>query len=456
MEAHYRARFRISRTDLPKAVALATRLGVELEETDIDREDLAERLDFQMFRNRQAPFSPESYARADALLRQWVEVVVLAPRNEWSVVATAEQATGPVMFFTVDRGAPYWTPELMDGIDFKRCDECGRHTLRNKLFIVRKGDAVRQIGGQCAVNLNLAKKMMNLLDTFCSFERLLSEEGVSVMGHDVDDGFGGGGRDINRERIPFVLLLAEECISVAGYVSRATAEARMVSSTADWLKCMLWDRTREKLSRDNDQWRNAARRDSKREGDAIVAEVLAWLDTQPDGEFVRNMRAAVEYGASKHLGLAVYAMSATRDWRAQKKCEMPAFVYEHAETSPEDVAAMCGVSLEALGELLGHGGAKLKAPARKAIAKMLPGRWTLLVHTTVESEYGTSHLLQFQRQDGARVKWFASSRPDVMLKKGSEYLILSASVGEALPVHPKYGVQGRKISRAKVVEAPTA
>ena len=54
----------------------------------------------------------------------------------------------------------------------------------------------------------------------------------------------------------------------------------------------------------------------------------------------------------------------------------------------------------------------------------------------------------------SRVKWMTGSiDSSVTWQKGDTYLILSASIGNDLGTHEKYGVQGRKISRAWVVAA---
>jgi hypothetical protein len=61
-------------------------------------------------------------------------------------------------------------------------------------------------------------------------------------------------------------------------------------------------------------------------------------------------------------------------------------------------------------------------------------------------------MVQFQREDGSRVKWITGSLDsDVKWMKGEGYRILAASLGDDLGTHEKYGVQGRKISRATIV-----
>ena len=65
--------------------------------------------------------------------------------------------------------------------------------------------------------------------------------------------------------------------------------------------------------------------------------------------------------------------------------------------------------------------------------------------------YGWQDMVQFQREDGSRVKWITGSLDSsVAWQKGDKYLILSASLGDDFGTHKKYGVKGRKISRATI------
>lgn len=455
--------FRIRRDSLPRAEALAATHGIELEVHEIDPIALA----FDLYESQTGHIPPRypahahmsgwmaSYdllpeafkAWADRLVAGHVEIVAHAPISEWSVIALADRSDGLPMFHAIDPVSEYWTPARMDAIDFSRCDECGVHNHRNRAFIIRRGEEIRQIGGSCAKHLDLTKKLRDLLDGFQSFACALGEDDGESFG------CGGGSFELN---LPLAVMLAEECISFEGYVSRKSAEMCGRSATADQVSHMLFvPKGASEDCRDNDQWRNAKRRWLAGESDAVMAEIQVWLDSSVDDAFHRNIRTAIHN--KTHMGLIVFAVAEIRNWRmaieAAKK-KTPPKCYDHVAMEPVEVAEACGTDLAGLGILIGHDLAgKIKAPAKKAIAKVLPGIWTLIARASWEGQFGWQDMVQFERPDGARVKWMTGSLDsDVTWQKGDKYLILSASIGDDLGTHEKYGVQGRKISRAWIAK----
>ena len=449
--------FRIKRSSLPKAEALASSLGIELVVSEIDPVPLA----FDLYET-QTGHIPPRYASVAAsydalpdpfkvwarhLCEKHVHIFAQAPLSEWSVIALADRSDGAPMFHNIDPASEYWTPEAMDSIDFSRCDECGVKNRRNKAFIVRKGDVVRQIGGSCAKHLDLTKKIRDLLEGFQSFMSALNDKGEDWGG-----GFGGG----EALNLPLAIMLAEELIAFEGYVSGKAAEACFRMSTRDQVSRMLFvPKGASTECRDNDQWREASRRWIAGEAPAVMTEIQTWLEGSADDQFHRNIRTAIANESRKHLGLIVFAVAEIRNWRLAIKARDAGVTpkcYEYMDSSPEAIAEACGLTVAALGELLGHDlSGKVKAPARKALAKVLPGVWTLIARASWEGSFGWQDMVQFQREDGARVKWITGSLdPDVKWVKGEEYRILSASLGDDLGDHAKYGVQGRKISRATI------
>lgn len=443
--------FRISRSKLDKAQALAASLGIELEVNEIDETYLACWLYEQQERHVAPAYHhlPDSYKSwAAHLAAGHVEIVAHASVSEWSVVALADRSDGAPMFHAIDPTVDYWTTERMDAIDFSRCDECGVRNHRNRAFIIRKGDVIRQIGGSCAKHLDLTKKIRDLLDGFQSF--------VSAMGDDGDD-WGGGFCGDAALNLPLAVMLAEEVIAFEGYVSGKAAEACGRMSTSQQVSRMLFvPKGASEDCRNNYQWREAKRRWLAGEADAVMAEVQAWIDASTDDLFHRNIRTAIKNESPRHMGLIVFAVAEIRNWRLAikaKENEVPPKCYQHVDMAPEAIAEACGVTLQELGGMVGHDcSGKLKAPARKALAKVLPGVWTLIGRASWESMYGWQDMVQFQREDGSRVKWITGSLDsEITWQKGDKYLILSASIGDDLGVHEKYGVQGRKISRATIV-----
>ncbi len=444
--------FRISRAKLDKAQALASSLGIELEVNEIDPIGLALTL-YEVQERHIAPryeLLPESFKSwAAHLVAGHVEIVAHAPVSEWAVVALVDRSEGSPLFHAIDPTVEYWTTERMDGIDFSRCDECGVRNHRNRAFIIRKGEVVRQIGGSCAKHLDLTKKIRDLIDGFQSF--------ADELRNGDDDEWCGGFGGSSALNLPLAVMLAEEVIALEGYMSAKAAEkfyppCNTTSMTCTAMLCPPKGEEGRKV-RDNDQWREANRRWIAGEADAVMAEVQAWLDASTDDQFHRNIRAAIQNESWKHLGLIVFAVAEIRNWRLaikQKEKGVDPKCYEHVETAPEAVAEACGMTLQALGALIGHDCAgKLKAPARKALLKVLPGVWTLIGRASWEGQFGWQDMVQFQRADGARVKWMTGSLDsDVKWIKGEEYLILSASLGDDLGTHEKYGIQGRRISRA--------
>lgn len=441
--------FRILRSKLSKAQELASRLGIEIEVNELDPVALACTL-FELQEHHIAPpFDrlDESYkAWARQLAADHLEIVARAPESEWSVIALADRTDGAPMFHALDPSVPYWTPETMDGVDFSRCDECGVRNRRNRAFIVRKGDEIRQIGGSCAKHLDLTKKIRDLLEGFQSFCSALRED------EEWGGGFGSGKPLVN---LPLAMMLAEELIAFEGYVSKKAADATFRMSTSNSVMQMLIvPRGHESTYRDNDIWRRGKARWLAGEGDAVLAEVQAWLDSQPDDVFHRNIRTSIQ-NQSWQLGLICFAVAEIRNWRLAIKAKEKGIApkcYEHETLEPAAVAEACGLTLAELGELIGHDcSGKIKAPARKAIAKVLPGLWTITARASWESVYGWQDMIQLQRDDGARVKWMTGALDgNITWQKGEQYRILSASLGEDLGTHAKYGVQGRKISRAVI------
>jgi len=472
--------FKILRSKLPRAQELAAKLGLELEVGDIDEIRLAASI-YEQQNDCCAP----SYDRLPAGIQRWAHdlaeahciITAHAPRSEWSVVAIADRSEGAPMFHAIDPTIPYWTSERMDAVNFGRCDECGVQSRRNKVFIVARdtmaaegqphgSDVVevedgkrwvytRQIGGTCAKHLNLAKKVRDLLDGFQSF--------LSGLSNDEDeDGWGSfGSSGVPTYCLPLVLLFAEETIGFEGYVSRKSSEVTGRMTTAQQVRAAVCD-AKGKLAKElraTEQWKRALARSEAGEGEALAAEIVSWLDAQSDDSFHRNIRTAFTSQAERYIGLVVFAVAEIRNWRLEieaRKRKAEPKCYVHVETSLDDVLAACELSAAELGELLGHElTGKVKAPARKALAKVLPGVWTLIARASWDSQFGWQDMLQLERADGSRVKWITGSLDsDTSWQKGDRYLVLAASLGEDMGAHEKYGVQGRKISRAWIVPVP--
>lgn len=118
---------------------------------------LAETHDLSLIVEKEIPASKT--CRVDSVV---IRLVPLA-KNGHVVLGYANNKDALMMNFTDNK---MFKHDWMDTTDFSRCDACGCHRARNKIFIVQEVETgeIKQLGGSCASNLNLAHKVSKLVD----------------------------------------------------------------------------------------------------------------------------------------------------------------------------------------------------------------------------------------------------------------------------------------------------
>jgi len=435
--------FRIRRSRLDRVQLIARESGIEIEIGELDPLTVAYELYYNAYgddnvsRRQVQPFM----RHAQALCADYCMIVAHAPVSEWSVVALAEVEECRPVFFSIDPSAGYWTTANMDNVDFQRCDECGVKHNRGKVFIIRKGETFKQVGGACAKHLDLTKKLRDLVKGFKSFIKRLNDDFE-------DDMFI---RSSNTMNVQMALLIADESIRFEGYVSSKKADEHCCASTAQSVRMMLEDKKAQQCN----VYRRAFERFQAGDGEAMFTACLEWVNSQPDAEFTRNCRTALLTGSNRLMGFSCFIPEGIRRDQAKQATAEP-HPYEHVNgRSIEEVARQCDVGMNELCDAIGIEPAKVSAKGtRKTIDRILPGCWRVIKKTGWESMYGYTEMMIMDRQDGSRVKWVGTSLPSD-IGTGDMVLILSATVGEKLADDFRYGVQGTKINRANVIKHPS-
>lgn len=443
--------FYIPRTEYPKALGIADRLGVSVQEVSIDILGLAQT--FYEVENKTPPPPkdfvrtgiPEYYDRARYFAERNMRIQVQGPHTGWVVVAMAEREEGLPFFYNIDPSAEYWSADNMTTVDFTRCDDCGVAHKRTRIFVVRKDNVVKQLGGSCAAHMDLTKKMRDLLDSFQQIIREFREQEWW------DEKALRRGSWFNTE---LALLLADELIKVSGYVSRRKAEEETILSTSDQVKRILGPQPNISTP---EAYTRARTRYAAEEWRPLLQDIQNWLATEPhaDVSFTQNIRTALQSYNERYVGFLVYAVEGLRRAQLAKVLKSEPYCYQPETLTAEEIARQCETPLAELipqlCDVVYTPGCEKKAKVAKALARVLPGVWRLRVWTGYESMYGYVSVAQFERSDGARVKYRGTGLHDSGWERGQQYLILSAQLGEDLGTHKTYGVEGRQIKRPWII-----
>ena len=304
--------------------ALADDIGVELEIAPVAPESLRhlfppiERTAYGFGYGEPDPRTAYERARdeyCERKARRYLRVTARAPQPPERVIGMASSKPGVTVFYTFPGEDDPWTKKRMEQMDFRRCDLCHRRILRvNSYLVMRPDGSIFVAGGQCADNLNLAKRVSNLKRIFKDFRRSL-EERLDDWDLDMD---GRGAKADPAVDPGTALVVADALIGRHGY-RRSNDEG----STKDELGTLLLSnhpKVRRRLGEILSDLPEGHR-------EKLMGRVDAWLDHEQqraqqrdDGlAFVNNMRAAVTSGSLRLLGFLAYVPEGLRRWEGRRR-----------------------------------------------------------------------------------------------------------------------------------------
>jgi hypothetical protein len=393
---------KIRRADLSRVEAILGDSGLEWETEDCDFWDIVHRWPnsqikafyeaISLWGEREDLIPGLAYAIREA--KHYLRVYIYAPRHQEQVIAMAERIDHLAKFHEIGtgKGSKWWTKERMEGIDFLRCDKCGiKNPQRAKVFIVKSpDDTTMQIGGRCAVHLNLAKKWRDVLEKFKQLRKMLEL--------DENEDFMMGKPGFKHVDVREALAVAQWLIEHGGYKKSQTDEEGGTSTKTEVRHiCERVDKdaTSEILG---EYWEEeSVARDSSGRGKMLseryqrnmkIAEQLtldarAWLETMPTDEFRNNITVALETGHKKLLGFLVYVPEGIRRWKEKQvresttKAEEHPYVPEAIEVKldrpdQELLEAIPGLTQKDIDKLRQGKGSKA---AVKKLERWIPGQW---------------------------------------------------------------------------------
>ena len=275
-------------------------------------------------------------------------------------------------------------------------------------------NGLEQLGGTCATG---AAERLKMMLAFLNELRTL-------MGGHGDDFIGGQGGPATHGYPRQLLVLAELSIREQGY-AKSDSDWSTKSDVLHGLRILGETSLRAEVLREQ-----MAEVDSEQ----LLKDVNAWLETQDDSSFVRNMRTALDTGLLKLVGTLAYAPEAVRRHKERLKAqEGQAVPTVYVHTDDTNVARLTTFTADEL-----HMSTKVYAKAldghlskvnRKKLDRCMAGEWTVMSRRPTVSQWTgyTTTYVKFQRADGAQVTWPASGLPD--LDVGDTYR-LQAQMGE--------------------------
>ena len=385
-----------------------------------------------------------------------IEVVRPAPRgNEPLCLAYAELTpSGRVLRF--DHGATrgsqsFWEANVAP-VNFAHCDVCNKSRKRTTVYILQQGDQLLQVGGDCAETLGASA-------LYAAFASRVAGFLADACG---DSGINGAYAPHVRTVSPASMYAhcVEAIRASRGFVSREKAQYHG-RSTGDTVAYLLQTKLEDaRYLRAEDRVALLAARESLYSGAAWVElqQCLAWFETNPPdlGDVLRNALPALQSGDMQHIGLIAYCVSVYLRQQAISRVGGALHPYVHVETvgTTEGIVAIassCGMDSATLLSHLGAPMPKKQGSKVKNLSKVLPGVWVVTNSNSWLSDYGWCYRFRFARvSDGAVIQWVTSAPPEGLCI-GDECVILAASVGEVLPPHPKYGINGTKVTRVTLV-----
>lgn len=403
--------------------------------------------------------------------REWAQreaeayrsVSMVAPASEERVVAMAEKVDGLPVFYDFD-GARYWDTSRMDDMDFTRCDICGVHHHRVKVYVVARTDGSQyHAGGTCASYRDLGKKASAMLRGFARLQRELARGD-----EDWFDGFGPGCRAPQRYEVHIALALAAHYAERHGWVSAREAWDTGQVSTKERMAGTLED-----LRSSSFRVRDAAAADiaealHSTDATTLIRTADAFLASKEDSAFIRTCKVAVLTGAVKLSGHLAWVGHASRAWqRAQERAAREAASkVETAPYEPESVEDKLPLAVEsgrfepAASKAVRTG--KITKALSGKLERWCPGEWVVTRSRSFETDFGLLTIMSLQRADGAMISWKTSSpvaSDGTEIEEGDTLTLDSVSIGDVPEPRTYKGrtyQDGRRISRAKVTVVKAA
>lgn len=333
--------FIIPRSKLPNAQELARKLGVDVVPNDLDVATVQWQVEATLV-NQQAKILdiPPSAVRltehqklmvkaeAKRLVERFIQIRAVAPPAKERVVAIAKiDPAGAKHFYNLPYEQPYWSSDNSD-INFHRCDICHQSRPRKQLFVLEdRSGSNRVVGGECAANLDLGRKLSGMLDAFKSFAR--DAEGFS-------DGEENYQRRVTSSAFPGdILLVATMVIRQRGYLSaKAAMQSTEERVTTSRVVLSFFDAPDKFPSTFLDEFRSRrAAGDGERlleRARPIVEDFIANARRSGrDFSFANSLKQGVETGSLENVGALAWLASALDTLEAKKRApvsENPAWM----------------------------------------------------------------------------------------------------------------------------------
>jgi len=468
------ASFTIHRSHLDRVEAKARSFGLEVVATDVRPQTM---LDYWHVPEAVRPLHK---SRAEIAAAQLVHVHIQRPRHEERVIAVAVNEEGFPTFSDLP-GESYWDQDKIGIFSFCRCDVCGKKIARKNVYIVENlSGERRQIGGDCALDLDLARKVKR-------FFKNLQELRAWILGDGDEDDFGGfafSSKQYPGDDPALLYVVFESMRNRYGYVSGKSAREHVLRSTRErGMEFLSLARTRITPSMRPDfvaEVRAAKREllhfeaeaERRREEFEVVTAFVEEKWKSDGNAFAANLRAAWHTGAWRLVGLVAWLPEAMAKEQERRRM-LTAKPYE-----PEPVPAtnaellvwrerypQAVVDLELEDKIFERAAKKPDAPVTKAvagkIARYVPGDWKVCRVGSFDGMFGTTWFFTMIREsDMASVTWRTTTpytNLDQQVEQGKVYRIVSATLGEVPePRTLKSGAKvqdGRSIERARVVLA---
>lgn len=471
----------ISRTHLYLVQAKAAELGLDVAVADVSPDTVWHFWGYSNERLYHHVNGAAIKARATAVAADLCHVTVTRPRHEDRVIAVAVNEGGFPTFSDLP-GEKHWTPETISTFDFKHCDVCGKKIARKNIYVVENLSGERRhIGGDCALNLDLARKVKRFFKALQELRAYLSSS------LDEDEGFCFGSSKEYPGSDPHTLyVLFEAMRSRYGYVSGKaaregtqpstrergmdllwTSRRRVTSSTPSWVK----DEIREARAEMAHFEAEAERRHDELEADVTVFVEEKWA--RSGDAFAANLRAAWNTGAWRLAGLVAWlpeGVAKEQERKAANRAYTPydpdltpvtgADLLAWAAKYPQGVVDL-GIEEKTLAKAAKKPEANIAKALANKIERYVPGNWTVIRVGSFEGTFGTTYFFTMVREDGRSVTWRTTTphtTDGTRVEQGKAYRIVSAGVKDVpKPRTLRTGAvvqDGRSIERASVVLVP--
>jgi hypothetical protein len=349
-----------------------------------------------------------------------------APKlNGWEFIAVLEPITSEdgTTLGNILRGVPDASKPVPETYRTAQsfCDHCKTQRRRNETFVlVNESGEYKQVGRQCLRDfLGHASPEMyaNLAEILMDCAAMCSDS--------EDDDFGGGGtRGESRFMLDEVLTLAAASIRLTGWRSSTTAKEFGGESTSASVSAWIYARPDERK-----QWKNPlVIEDGDKATAATVVEWLATLESRTElNDYYYNLSLLSQAATitAKNFGLVCSAIAT------------------HSREMEREINRRKRFEDDSNSQYVGEVGSRTKLTV------------TLVYTTSLESQFGVTHLYKFKDENGNVITWFASSiywntitGMDIAI---GDTVVLDAGIKK----HEEYkGIKQTMITRAKAYVSP--